>query len=91
MVQAKNTTVLSRRLSDGDSALDIHAEPTIDELLSGEPSRHFPEKRNRRADDSDRTVIARLYSALEAIDRGEVYTGDNDEDHHLMEDCYRQF
>lgn len=72
-------------------AMDLSTDLTVDEFLNGEPARHFPEKRNRRKEDRDPAVIARLHSALEAIDRGEIYTGENNEDRHLMEDCYRQF
>lgn len=62
------------------------------ELLGGEASRHFPEKRNRRRSDRDVEVIARLHDALEAIDNGETYSGIGDDEENLtMSDYYRQF
>ncbi len=78
-------------LEENGATMDLSTAPSADEILNSEPSGHLPEKRNRRKSDRDSEVVARLYSALEAIDRGETYTGEENEDAHLMQDCYRQF
>lgn len=62
---------LPKLLQKSVETFGISTEITnVDMLLAGEASRHFPEPRNRRKQDSDDADIQRLRSILDALDRG---------------------
>ena len=65
---------LSEMLLQSAAAHAISTEPrTIDELLSGEASSHFPQPRDRRRDDDPEDDVERLRTILHALDKGQPF------------------
>jgi hypothetical protein len=85
---------LTELLMESAEALEISTQPdSIDELLSGEASTHFPEARNRRRADNPEDDVRRLRAVLSALDRGEAFpeNGIESEQTDLLAAFYKQF
>jgi hypothetical protein len=74
---SRGPSPLAELLLQSAETYAISTEPgTIDELLNGEASSHFPQPRDRRRQDDPQDDVERLRAILHALDKGQPFPED---------------